>query len=471
MPRAVKIPSPESFGRWVVQRREELGFRTREDFIQFAQESDMRLVKNTIRSIERGERSFRRVDVLEALAGLLRLPYKDILRKIDESLPSLDAVITASSTIGKQLVEHVREYPQSVPDLKLDHIYQALMHGEFRPLGISVDQFMRELHRETTRKQFAHDLPVPDMVITVDNEFNIISFQIKDGPYLRVRSPKLLWDCVCQASKKKGKNPDCPIHSQVGSMAITDVFRKGLIEIQWRGLRILWKQEKDFWPPSVDAFHFIENLKIAGIFEDRSIKSVLDIGCGTGFLAIACAVFSPTVNRLDLSDWLPTPLLYSAINFENNKPVSREVDLALHLGIHVNWPWNSSESKKKYDLVICNPPYLPIVECFRNIGLESTVAGTDLIHSVIENATRVGRRVFIQYSNIADNELPRQCDIAGVKLKNVGLERKVPFRIRFALENNEYMQWLISERGLKHEPKTTHKYWHWIRTYEVVARR
>ena len=466
MPNAVRIPSPESFGQWVISRREKLGYRTREDFIRFAEgQPQHRLPKNTIRSIERGERSTRQVEVLKALAGLLSSTYEEILQVVDDSFPTLDQIVAASTTIGKQLVEHIREYPTSASKSKVQHMYQMLMDGEFRSMGLTVQQFVNELNRKETIARFTNALSSPDMLIYVEEDFSRISFDIPNGPSLSVAKPELLWDCVCQASKKKGKNPECPIHSQDNAEVVTDIFRRGLIEIHWRDLRFLWRQEKDFWPPSVDSFRLLQNLANENVW--KNARHVLDIGCGTGFLGIACASFSKGVKSVGLSDWLPTPLLYSSMNWRSNIPTTRKVSLKLHLGLHDVWPWENQSNRRKYDLVVCNPPYLPLSERFGKIGLESTVAGTDLLCRVLENAKHLGKRVFIQYSSLAEDDVAERCAHQNINLKSIGKEWRVPFRVRFALDHEQYMDWLISERGLEFDPESKYKYWHLVRTYEI----
>ena len=211
----------------------------------------------------------------------------------------------------------------------------------------------------------------------------------------------------------------------------------------------------------------MQTLAKYGVYSQK-LESVLDLGTGTGFLGISIASRNPHVNRLDVSDWLWLPLVYSATNWQRNKS-NRDVSFATHLGILDNWV---GEGKKRafYDVVVCNPPYLPLVDNFPVLAQEHTVAGTKLLEWVIVNSRALGRRVFVHFSDVARPKAHRASSDAGVKLTQLGEERRIPFRVRHALKIPEYMQVLQKrERGLEYRPHARHKYWHTVRTYIVEA--
>lgn len=134
------------------------------------------------------------------------------------------------------------------------------------------------------------------------------------------------------------------------------------------------------------------------------------------------------------------------------------------LGLHTNWI--NSSRKTAYDVVVCNPPYLPILKGFEDLAPESTVAGTDLLSWVICHGRSLGVRVYIQFSDLAESEAQEAEKISGAKLIPVGEQQIVPFRVRIALERPNYMKAFVG-RGLIHQEDSPYRYWHRIRTYRI----
>ena len=122
---------------------------------------------------------------------------------------------------------------------------------------------------------------------------------------------------------------------------------------------------------------------------------------------------------------------------------------------------------KPYDVAICNPPYLPLLDGFDEIGLESTVAGTDLLTNVIMRSKTLANRTYLQFSNLSQPEAQVAQKKAGLKLRPVGKERLVPFRVRVLWERSDYLDVLIKERGLIEKKNSRHRFWHKLQTYVI----
>jgi hypothetical protein len=54
-----------------------------------------------------------------------------------------------------------------------------------------------------------------------------------------------------------------------------------------------------------------------------------------------------------------------------------------------------------------------------------------------------------------------------VKLRPIGKERLVPFRVRVLWERNDYLDVLIKERGLIEKKNSRHRFWHKLQTYVI----
>jgi hypothetical protein len=102
--------------------------------------------------------------------------------------------------------------------------------------------------------------------------------------------------------------------------------------------------------------------------------------------------------------------------------------------------------------------------------MHALVAGTDLLEYIIARGLTHGRRVFAQFSHLAMPDAASAARSAQVTL--AGLTRRshaIPFRVSDVLENAAYMNSLVRARKLGDSTGLGHRYWHRIRTWEVVA--
>ena len=76
--------------------------------------------------------------------------------------------------------------------------------------------------------------------------------------------------------------------------------------------------------------------------------SILDIGCGTGLLSLMCAQREP-LSQIDAVELMPVAVEVAQTNFQNSI-WTKQITL-FHQDIL------SFSPQKKYDAIICNPPY------------------------------------------------------------------------------------------------------------------
>lgn len=98
----------------------------------------------------------------------------------------------------------------------------------------------------------------------------------------------------------------------------------------------------------------------------KNINQVLDIGTGTGILALMLAQKFPEA-RIDAIDLLPEHHEIADFNFSNSPWNSRLKSL--------NTSLQNFKPKKKYNLIICNPPY------FKNSLTNPSISKTIARHS------------------------------------------------------------------------------------------
>ena len=374
----------------------------------------------------------------------------------------------------KYLAEKFREIDQNLLPLIRDHRHApiALVAQEFRDLlhrrleksGISLEEFDRLIHDQGFQAELMASIPKPSLTVKVSDNIDNLTFICPSGEELAIKSPELLWDCNCEAPHEEEEGDfECPIHSHPLGAEVDSRFASGYVQIEYRGLKFYWRCNQELWPPSIDSFHMIRAMEEDGLFE-YPYQSVLDLGSGTGFLGIVAAIFNPYVTHLTLSDWLLTPYLYGAANWVLN---SRDHDHITYKGKIGLLTTGLDPTGSYYDVVVCNPPYLPLLKGFDFIGMHSIVAGTDLLTHLIANGKAIGRKVYLQFSHIALPEAEATAKKVGVKLRPVGPEKEVPFRVTVAWSRTDYLEALLKERGLIEKKGTRHRFWHRIQTYVI----
>jgi hypothetical protein len=341
--------------------------------------------------------------------------------------------------------------------------YNQLMKGSIKDEGLELESMIELFHDQKKISKIYDSVSQPDLQIQVEKDISEIRF-LFDGKCLKVENPDLLWDCNCHTPdvKHNDKYP-CKIHKDPLGNEVGKRMSHDLVRIEFDGISVFWKRSDELWPPSIDSFHMIKFLskELGSSF----FKSVLDVGSGTGFLGIWFAHHKKNVDFLSLSDWLLSPLFYSSLN-SNYLKQQRNVVINYYLGLFTDWVNANQHIKRKYDVLICNPPYLPIYEGFEELLYKQTVAGTDLLKHIIEIGPIMADKVYIAFSDIALEDAHDAAQRFKCELKELG-SCEVPFRVVHAFDNRKYFDKLMKANAIKIKDKSQHPYWHTVRTYQV----
>lgn len=418
---------------------------------------------------------------------------KTILDKVEQKVEAIEAKMPEKLTISKKFKDiktiltfteridsNVRRIIRAANLLPQEELAERLFDffdSQLKKNNMDIKDSLEELESFNFPERYLIDSINPDLLIYIEKDFNKLIFKYNNSQ-LPVEKPELLWDCHCEVTRggsfkpkdrpKNAKDLPCPIHDDKLGMGneIASKFGSGLVQIEYDEIKVLWHNSKEFWPPSIDTIRMYENLKTDDVM-NKYIHSVLDIGSGTGFLGISIAKHNPNVQELYLSDWLLTPTVFSRINWEINKGNKAHVSCKPRIGLQWNW-LNHTLPPEKIDICVCNPPYLPDLEKFPEIRMNHAVGGVDLLKFIIKNGHQIAREIYLNFSNIADKEAFSVAGEANAKLIKIGESYRVPFRVRQALENENYMRDLITERRLEISEEGRYKYWHTLSTYKVT---
>lgn len=402
---------------------------------------------------------------LELVAAFLKIDLGQLLglQPVDSltgPLPNdLLEIADRFREIDRYLVRVV--HALQLPSAGISEPYHDILEQRLGKAGHSREQVLEHLNSSDWREGVRTCLPKNHLTLEVGERFQSLCFSTP-GATLNVSKPQLLWDCHHQTPCKRSKKFKCPIHDHPRGALIRSRFTSEPVVIKYDGLEFLWRYGTELFPPSVDSFHMLEVLARENDL-DRPFDSCLDLGAGTGFLGICLAKRNGKIARVTLRDWLLSPVLFSAINAERNRKACPATRLSVELEYLAPPRFLAN---RRYDVVVCNPPYLPLLREFESLGWLSTVAGTDLLEFVIENAHEMGRQVYVQFSDLALPEARAARDRSGNQLVPIGKPHPTPFRVEVAWEDAGYLE-ALKDRGLKTRLEQRHPYWHTIQTYRV----
>ncbi|QNN23350.1 methyltransferase [Planctomycetales bacterium ZRK34] len=372
-----------------------------------------------------------------------------------------DSLIDQCRKVDQSLLPIIRDL--TIEDEMVDGAYRDLLAERLRQCGYRRDEIMDQIRNRYWLDAVSNQVPPPDLTIDIDDQMQSLVYRFGDVA-VDIPNPQLVWDCHCDSPGTKYDSSYCPFHSSEHKDELDSRMSNGHVAFNYHGHKFYWRRGRELWPPSIDSLHMLSDLESYGLSELRC-KSLLDLGAGTGFLGICATTRNPNITTLTFSDWLLTPCVYSMTNWALNRASRRHVTASSELGL---FTWWNKLGTPTYDIVICNPPYLPIIGDHRDLRGRSTVAGTDLLKYIICHAKEIGKQVFIQFSNLAAKDACIAEQKSGNRLQPVGDPHSVPFRVPAALERPEYLA-RLETLGLQLNHNHRHPYWHTVRTYLIKS--
>ncbi|MDR0282700.1 MAG: methyltransferase [Candidatus Peribacteria bacterium] len=187
------------------------------------------------------------------------------------------------------------------------------------------------------------------------------------------------------------------------------------------------------------------------------VKRVAEIGSGPGFIGKYIATKSPALQALWLNDINPSAKQY----FKDTNEDSR-THFALQDGKEF------LQQQEAFDVVVCNPPYLPKPKSIDDNAYEGLSLAEYPISNCKSFLTSHGR-LFIVLPTFAEFPLFHALSHPEIAVK-ILREKEVLLKVSTVLNNPEWMDYLLS-KGLKKEIKQGHEYWQTIKVLQITPQR
>lgn len=210
------------------------------------------------------------------------------------------------------------------------------------------------------------------------------------------------------------------------------------------------------WWPNIDTLNLCRWLW--GL--DLSwVKVGCEVWSGPGFISKFVVDKNPRINQRDMYDIDDGAQKYFDDHFSGKEQYG-----VMNLTIG---DATQSMQGKSYDLITCNPPYIP-----REWSIEDNpYEWLQLISHLIKqrkNLLNPWGKLVINISSLSNNTLNEIFNEEWIKPENLWF-KKVPLKVFNTLNNKERLQNLIENYGLQtiNDPGQ-HKYWHYISTIAIA---
>ncbi|KKQ34044.1 MAG: hypothetical protein US50_C0064G0006 [Candidatus Nomurabacteria bacterium GW2011_GWB1_37_5] len=221
--------------------------------------------------------------------------------------------------------------------------------------------------------------------------------------------------------------------------------------VEYDGVGAWWlpQRHKNVWCPSIDTLVFARALKKILSKNNNFIKAA-EVGCGSGFLSKYISLKNKNTKVVNLFDINPYALLCARDNIVG---IKKKFNFSIK-------DWKKESRNKKYDLLICNPPYIPRPKSLDNNPYE----GLSLIREILFEGPKhlnQGGVIMTTYSSLCEKEFKNYVKEAGIKYE-VMEKMRVPLKVLPVLNNKEWMKYLTKTGKLKKHHEKGYHYWQTI---------
>ncbi len=262
-----------------------------------------------------------------------------------------------------------------------------------------------------------------------------------------IKNPVLVTDLYAMAKQLRSNVVRDTIFALYQSYPRITEYNK--VSVWWDPLR-----HKNVWCPSIDTILFARALNKI-IKKKRHFKSALEIGCGSGFLGKYIASTFASIKKMVFVDINPFAILCAK---DNTKELHIKKEFFTSR-------WQNIKKNEKYDLIICNPPYLP-----RPYSVDKNpYEGISLMREIIlsgKDHLNEGGSIVINYSSLCEKDAKKFIKQSGLKSRTL-IKMRVPLKVLPVLNNKEWMKFLYEKTGLRKEPHQGYIYWQTLNIVEL----
>ncbi len=217
--------------------------------------------------------------------------------------------------------------------------------------------------------------------------------------------------------------------------------------VEYDGVKVFWNDShKGVWSPSIDTVLMAKALR-GVITDNKNTQTAIEIGCGSGFLSKYLLKKSPNLKSLTINDINPYAIQCARDNIKDTR------------ASYVVGDGLKEIKGKTYDLIVCNPPYIPRPQSVEINPYEGVSLLNYFVHHGQDHLSS-GGIIVLGTSNLSDELVFNKKS----KLEFKTLEEmEVPLKINNVLNSADWISYLQS-RNLKKHHHDGYEFWHRIKT-------
>jgi release factor glutamine methyltransferase len=223
---------------------------------------------------------------------------------------------------------------------------------------------------------------------------------------------------------------------------------------EYDGLVFRFEQRKypSVWGPSIDTLLFAKNLKKINF---KNIKTVLEIGTGSGFLSKYILEKNKNVKEVHIIDINKEAIQCAKDHIQDKRA-------RFYCGNGLKYLKN-----KKFDLVLCNPPYIPRPRSIDDNPYEGISLLVDLLLNAKEYLN-AGGILMTNISSLGERIISQILDTKGIKVTYLE-KMKVPLKVFNVINNKKWIHYLRKKKGLVAGKHPGYEFWHTINIVSVKS--
>jgi hypothetical protein len=250
------------------------------------------------------------------------------------------------------------------------------------------------------------------------------------------------------------------VHAMKNPVLLTDTYRIAKLDptvrdtlfslitsrpriVEYDGVSVSWDDTHiNVWCPSIDTVLLAKALGKV-LKKGCGFRDAVELGCGSGFLSKYALKKCKSIRSLLVNDINPYAIKCAMDNIDDKRALF--------------YTGNGMEKIKggKFDLMICNPPYVPRPSSIDDNPYEGVGLLNHLVHDGQKYLNKGGALVINISSLCKDQILNKKPSMKMTVLEKM----KVPLKVNNILNNKSWLDYLVNERGLKKKYKNGYEYW------------
>ncbi len=197
---------------------------------------------------------------------------------------------------------------------------------------------------------------------------------------------------------------------------------------------------------NIDTVFLCKAIASVAIPTQKNIKAI-EFGCGSGFVSKFLLNQYDSINSLTAVDISKESIACAMENIDDERI------RFIHDDAH-----NFLSKEEYFDLIVCNPPYVPTDNSFGNTSYEGTILFENLLENGHELLTENGKMI-INLSSVAKPFIDKAIKKSKMKIQKIA-QMSVPFKILTTLNDESKMNYLLSNGLLECKQTQGYEYWH-----------